>query len=209
MLCVTTGRAEPYWVAYEGNDFPENEGWERASSNPPAERWLESGSLFIDSRADVVVYDNYTIYSDGNSDPSLGETFIMRWKLKVHEATPWDDPGVYVISDDHYAVMFVFGEGYVSSTYEANVSTEFEPGVFHEFEMRSADMRSYELYIDGHLATEGAFSESLFPACTGFGDVVSSWSLAEWDYFRFGVVPEPPAWLGALFALPFIRRRAM
>ena len=98
---------------------------------------------------------------------------------------------MYVISDDHYAVMFVFAERYVLSTHEGNVFAYFEPGMFHEFEMRSGDMRSYELYIDGELAIEGVFSESSFPACAGFGDVVSSWSLAEWDYFRFGVVPEP------------------
>jgi len=57
------------------------------------------------------------------------------------------------------------------------------------------------------VVVEGVFFEGFFSACVGWGDVVSSWSLAEWDYFRFGVVPEPSGWLMALTALPCIRRR--
>ena len=57
--------------------------------------------------------------------------------------------------------------------------------------MRSTDMRTYELYIDGTLEVEGEYFEGLFSPCFGFGDNASSASLAAWDYFRFGVVPEP------------------
>ena len=42
--------AEPYWFAYEGNDLPENEGWTRHTNNPIADRWLEDGSFFLDTR---------------------------------------------------------------------------------------------------------------------------------------------------------------
>ena len=185
-------QADQYWIAYEGNDFPENEGWVRSTVGTPPDRWLEDGSLFIDSRADLHTTDNYTIYFDEGLDPEPGETFLMRWRLLVHEAFPWEDPGVYVISDELWAVAFIFAEGHVLSTHEANVFAYFEPGVFHEFELRSADMRAYELYIDSALAIEGAFSESFFSACAGFGDNVRGGaSLAQWDYFRFGVVPEP------------------
>ena len=40
LLGVAAGAAwaEPYWIAYEGNDFPENEGWVRYATNPPAQR---------------------------------------------------------------------------------------------------------------------------------------------------------------------------
>ncbi len=71
---------------------------------------------------------------------------------------------------------------------------EFKPGAFHEFELRSADMRGYELYADGAFAVEGVFFESLFGPGIWWGDFVrGSSSLAAWDYFRFGVVPEPGA----------------
>lgn len=47
--CAAMG--DEYWIAYEGNDYPENEGWVRWASEPPAKRWIENGSLFIDTRA--------------------------------------------------------------------------------------------------------------------------------------------------------------
>jgi hypothetical protein len=199
--------AEPYWYAYEGNDFPENEGWERYATDPPAERWLEDGSFFLDSRAGVHTVDNYTIYFDEGVDPEPGETFIMSWKLNVHEAAPWEDPGVYVISDDLWTVTFLFDEDTLMSFYEPTVYVELEPYVYHEYEMRSSDMRSYELYIDGDLAIEGVFFEGSFSPRVGFGDITGGTSLAAWDYFRFGVIPEPAAWLMVVILLPFSRRR--
>lgn len=215
MLCFTialalaTGvaSADQYWVAYEGNDFPENEGWVRYASDPPAERWLEDGSLFIDSRADLGITENYGIYEEEGLDPGPGETFIMRWRLSVHEVTPYYDPGVCVSSDDLHSVLFLFDEGYVFSFYEQGVYAYFEPGVFHEFELCSADMRSYQLSIDGNLAFEGVFFESFFGPGVWFGDFTGSTSLAAWDYFRFGVIPEPAAWLMGVIALVVFRRR--
>ncbi len=161
--------AEPYWIAYEGNDYPENEGWTRYATDPPAQRWLQDGSFFIDSRAGVHTVDNYTIYFDGGLDPEPGETFIMCWRLKIDEATPWEDPGVYVTSDDLYSVAYLFAEDYLLSLYEPSVYVQFEPGVFHEYELRSTDMRKYELYLDGHLVVNGVFFEGLF----GAGDVTT------------------------------------
>ena len=66
----------------------------------------------------------------------------------------------------------------------------------------------YELYVDGDLAIEGVFFEGFFSPCVGFGDITSSGSLAAWDYFRFGVVPEPataPAFMIALVARRIVR----
>ena len=47
---ATLAPAEPYWVEWSGDAFPETEGWIRGASDPPAERWLADGNLFIDSR---------------------------------------------------------------------------------------------------------------------------------------------------------------
>jgi hypothetical protein len=208
-VMVTQARAEQFWITYEGNDFPENEGWTRHFTDPPPQRWLEDGNFFIDSRADPHTTDNYTVYFDeGGVDPEPGETFIMGWRLKVHEATPWEDPGVYVISDDLYSLAFLFAEEYLLSLYEPEVYVEFEPGVFHEFELRSPDMRRYELHMDGHLVVEGVFFEGFFSPYVGFGDIVHGGaSLAAWDYFRFGVVPEPAACLMTSICLPLLCRR--
>ena len=184
--------ADEYWFAYEGNDFPENEGWLRSFSDPAAERWLEGGSLFIDSRADVDITESYGMKREDGINPEPGETFIARWRLQVHELVGFADPGVSILSDDRYALIFIFSERRVWSAYEANVYADFEPYVFHRFELRSENMRDYELFIDDQLAIEGVFKETFFGPGVGFGDLVRGGaSLAEWDYFRFGVVPEP------------------
>ena len=207
MLCITTGRAEPYWVAYEGNDFPENGGWVRHTTGPPPERWLEEGTLLVDSRVGPYTTDTYTVFFDGGLDPGPGETFLMQWKLNIHEATPWEDPGVYVVAEDHWSVLFAFGEGYLTSTYESNVYAEFEAGAFHEFEMRSTDMRQYTLYIDGDPVVHGMFVEGLQPSYVGWGDVTGGGSLTAWDYFRFGVVPEPAC--ASLLSFALVARRIL
>jgi hypothetical protein len=194
LLTSAPVRAEPYWYAYEGNDFPENEGWERWVSDPAPERWLEDGDLFIDSRGLVGSSDDYGIRFDSGVDPGPGETFIMSWRLMVEETTH-RDPGVYVHSDEAWSVSFLFDTDSLISVYEPTVYVDIEPYVYHEYEMRSSDMRNYELYIDGDLAIEGVFFEGFFPLVVGFGDVASNTSLAAWDYFHFGVVPEPATWL--------------
>ena len=53
-------------------------------------------------------------------------------------------------------------------------------------------MRAYDLYIDGNLAISGSFWFSLTPSRVFWGDSIQGGaSLTHWDYFRFGVVPEP------------------
>ena len=91
---------------------------------------------------------------------------------------------------------FGFDETTIYSGFESGVNATFEPGVFHEFELRSEDMRSYDLLIDGELAMSGSFWESLSGTWVGWGDCVEGYaSLSRWDYVRFGVVPEPQSLL--------------
>jgi hypothetical protein len=209
LLATAPVWAEPYWYAYEGNDFPEDEGWVRYASDPPAERWLEDGSLFIDSRADVDITDSYgIIFADGGLNPEPAEVFLMSWALLVEESHLWD-PGISVRSDDQWDVILLFDEGSLLSVYEPDIYVEFEPGGLHEFELRSSDMRGYELFVDGDLAVEGVFFESLFSgAHAGFGDLARGGaSLAAWDYFRFGVIPEPTTWLMTVMPALLLRPR--
>ncbi len=209
VIAAEIGVGDEYWIGYEGNDFPENEGWLRSFSDPAAERWLEGGSLFIDSRADVDITESYGMKREDGINPEPGETFIARWRLEVHELVGFADPGVSILSDDRYALIFIFSAERVWSALEANVYADFEAGVFHEFEMRSRDMRTYQLYVDGDLAIEGVFRETFSGPGVGFGDIVRGGaSLAQWDYLRFGVVPEPSSviLLAYLFNLSLTRR---
>jgi len=189
--------AEQYWVAYEGNDFPENEAWTRIWFDPQAERWIEDGALVIDSRASTATCEWYEWYPE-TVDPAPGEEFIMQWRLRVDEmVTWWPDIAVGVFSDERWAAAFYLHEDTIESAFEDDVSADFEPGVFHEFEMHSSDMRTYQLYIDGTLTIEGSFWLSLTSGRVLWGDgVQGAASLSRWDHFRFGVVPEPAtAWL--------------
>jgi len=141
----------------------------------------------------------------GNLDPDLGELFVMQWRLRIDEIHG-PDIGVAIFSDDRWAVGLSFEEGTVTSSFESGVSAVFEPWVFHEFEFRSNDMQAYQLYIDGDLAMEGSFWLSLTDSEVNWGDgVQGASSLSRWDYFRFGVMPEPSSAL--LLGLGLLIRR--
>jgi hypothetical protein len=200
-LCAftATATAEPYWIAYEGNDLPENKGWNRRWGNwegpqqGEASRTVENGILTMDSLDDDGVYDFAYLELPGQIDPGPGELFVMQWRLKVDEVIGgWFDPAVSLGSDSAGRAGFGFYRDRVESSFETNVSATFSPGMFHEYHFLSRDMLSYELHIDGELALEGEFWDGLTESFVGWGDgVQGTASRAHWDFFRFGVVPEP------------------
>jgi len=204
LLGAVTARASPWWVSWNGDAYPETEGWTRWSSDPPAERWLEDGKLFIDSRAVPGAYEEYGQERPAQMTLAPGETFLMSFRVKVDDVigTGHTDPGVWVWSDDQWAVGFDLGVDIIWSDYEPTKWASFTPGVFHDFLAASPDMRSYTLSIDGIPALEGSFCESLFygPGA-GWGDVMSGRSLSEWASVECGVVPEPSGILCMLGAL--------
>lgn len=205
VTCAATARADLYWVSYEGNDLPENEGWTHTPGNPPAERSIDDGSLFIDSRVPGGTTDGNAMYRPDGFDPGPGEMFVMQWRIKVHESPLWD-AGVFFSSDELFAVGFGFSENSMISDYEPSIRIEYAPGVYHSFELRSEDMRHYVLTMDGAPVIDGVFSESFYGPSLGFGDLASPESLGQWDYFRFGVVPEPESLMLALAGCALLMR---
>lgn len=193
--------ADQYWIAYEGDDFPENQGWQRITGPlGGAQRSIENGWLVIDSRASTSIVDFYRRDMNGQLDPDPGELFVMRWGVRIDEVIGLFDLDVGVFSDEKWAVGLTLNENTIESVFETGVSASFSPGVPHQFELRSVDMRSYDLFIDGSLAMQGAFWLSLTESQIIWGDgVQGAASLSRWDYVRFGVVPEPSS--GLLFAL--------
>jgi hypothetical protein len=199
--------AAPWWVNYEGNVFPEEQAWTRVHGSTPAQRWIDDGVHFIDSRASNAIYDYYVMTFDHPVDPEGGETFLLSWRLKVDEEDgPLYDHSIGVTSDEadpntFYRAGFGFREDRVLSAYEPDLWAPFEPGVFHDYEMRSSDMRTYELYIDGTRAITGPFTEVFGPTRVSWGDTAQgATSLTQWDFVSFGVVPEPGGFLGVLIA---------
>ena len=199
-FAAATAFGEPYWIAWEGDDFPENQGWERRYGNwdgewqGQANRTLEDGILTIDSMHDVGVYDFYRIISPGQIDPGPGEMFVAEWRLKVNDiAGPWRyDPEVAIASDEEGNVSFVFNQTEIHATYGESYSATYSPGVYHTFRFESRDMQTYNMFIDGELAWSAPFKSLGGGSEVLWGDGIRGMSSnAQWDYFRFGVVPEP------------------
>lgn len=201
-LSASAARAEPYWVSYDGTDFPENEGWERYYGNweGPGQgggfRTIEDGILTIDSLYDDGVVEGAIYHRPSQLDPGPGELFIAEWRLSVDEVYGVRpnafDPMVVIVSDEHWIIGIRYGADMIYSSFEDDVSIPYAPGVFHEFRFTSWDMRAYELYMDGNLVHEGSFWEGLLTAYVAWGDgVQGAASLSRWDYIRFGVIPEP------------------
>jgi len=199
LLVVSAVSADQYWIAYEGNDFPENEGWTRVWGNwdgqyegPGAIRTLEDGILTYDSLYDDGVYDFSKMYRPGQMDPGPGELFVMEWRLKVDQVDGRADPTVWVSSDDAWLLGLEFGYDRIYSVFEDYLQIPFAPEVYHAYRVESTDMREYDLYVDGEVARSGALRHLVGPSDIGWGDSIQgAASLHRWDYFRFGVVPEP------------------
>ena len=191
LLFVSAASADPYWIAYEGNDFPENEGWTRLWNGPFAERWIEDGALVVDTTEDRHTCDWYNLYPSITA-PSVDEEFILQWRLKIEEYTGGGAGAhVGVYSDERWGVAFSMNSDTIRSSYDQDVSAQFEPDIYHDYELRSPDMRTYEMYIDGIYAFEGDFWQSVWTNKAGWGESnTASACLCSWDYLRFGVIPE-------------------
>ncbi len=196
--CVSVVGAEPFWIAWEGDDYPENQGWERYTRVGGAERSLENGALTLDSMADFYIVDEYLIYRP--LVPGPGEWFRMEWRLRVDEVLGFTDPMVLVCAEDTGAVFLKYAESAIYSMLEG-VWIDFEPGLSHEFTFTSVDMLSYQLHIDGQLAHTGSFVGPYPYSSVCWGDATEgASSISTWDYVRFGIVPEPSAGLLLGFA---------
>lgn len=208
LLPASAARASPYWIAYEGNDFPENEGWYRFKGEGGGVRSIEDGWFVLDTRASISIYDYYEIRLAGTLDPGPGETFVMQWRLLVDEVQGRVDPAIGVASDENWVVSFEYMADQLRSTFEPGVGCSFVPGIPHSYELRSDDMRTYRLYVDDLLALEGSFWLSLTTSLVNWGDgVKGAASVSKWDYVRLGVVPEPATVITSVCGLVWAFRR--
>lgn len=215
LLLTVPVRAEPYWIAWEGDDWPENQGWNRAYGNweGPGEgeavRTLADGVLTYDSRHDTGVYDYCWMERPGALDPGPGELFVMEWGLEVDEIVEGSadfDPGVALFSDDSWGVGLRFSMDRVSSAFEHTDIAMLNPGEYYDYRLVSTDMRQYQLYLNGIFVYEGAFVDVFTESYLSWGDgTQGAGSLQSWNHFRFGVVPEPRSQLLVLTLLLVLR----
>jgi len=200
---VPIATAELYWVAYEGNDYPENEGWERITRGGGASRSLADGIMTLDGLDSIEITDILRMNRPLN--PEAGEQFVVQWRLRINKVGNPNseyDPGLAVYSDDAWHFIMVMGVDETRSILEQK-SVAFGPGVFHAWEFRSSDMRTYTLFVDGLVVDTGSFIQSgAVESRISWGDLVAgSNSHSDWDYFRFGIVPEPPSSISVLVLL--------
>ena len=195
--------AEQYWVSYEGDAYPEDVGWTRIFGDETgplqggAERSIENGALVVDSLRSTQIFDFYQI--ERPLDPLPGEVFVAQWRLRIDTVLGVYDPVVGIRSDGNRAVGFQFSDESVISAFEVGIGANLDPYAFHEYELRTFDMLTYELFIDGALAFTGVFHDVTDGSRIGWGDAIQgAASESAWDYFRFGVVPEASS--GVLFA---------
>jgi hypothetical protein len=192
VLGAVAAHASPWWVTWD-EGWPEDQGWTHGAYGPPAQRWLDDGLMYVDTRAQFGTYDMYS-QTPASLIPGPQETFVMQWRTLVYECAPARDVGVLVRAEDHYTVNFLMNAGSIYNSYEPGQAASFAPGVFHDFVLESASMRNYDLYIDGVLSLQGNFLESLFPGpVVGWGNFAGCKSLTAWDHVAYGIIPEPSA----------------
>jgi hypothetical protein len=195
VLSSAVCQAEPYWVSW-CSGWPEEQGWTWGSSDPGPDRWLDGGSLFIDSRAALGLHGAYYQEQPGMFTPGPEETFAMQWRVNVHEVAGIFDPGVILWADDQYAVGFHMGVDRIYSDYEPALYAPFAAQEPHDFVLTSTEMRTYQLTVDNVVALQGSFVPSLLPGSyISWGDLTGIRSLSEWSSFAYGITPEPSACL--------------
>ncbi len=197
----------PHWIAYEGDDFPENEGGRRGGGGETgphhggAERSLENGILTLDGLRNDQIWDFCEMQR--SIDPGLGESFRAEWRVLVDPRSDYRDVNIVIARDTPPGHVYLeLGPASLWLPGD-DVEIELEPSAYHEFVFSSEDMGRYHLVIDGAVEYVSSFdSYSILNSFVNFGDGVQGQrSNSQWDYFRFGVVPEPAAFVGALLAL--------
>jgi hypothetical protein len=205
--CSTLALATPYWFRWDGTDWPENQpGWYRLWGNydgggqGQSNRTLANGTLTFDNAHDVGLYDyvHRDFHGDLNPDPS--EVFIAKWRTRVDALVGWSvyDPGVGIFGDDGWGVGI--GMGYdrvIRGVGLPATIAYYEPGVYHSFELRTWDMRTFTLLLDGVQVYSGAMTHPTTSGYVAWGDgVMGAGSITAWDYVEIGVrtgLPEPTA----------------
>jgi hypothetical protein len=196
LVLAAPATATPWWVSYEGNDYPENEGWERYTHGGGAQRSLEDGCLVLDTMASSEIVDDYS--RDLLSLPGPGEMFRAEWRLRVDRAPGWCDSGISVQFDNRGLVFLTYEENRIFSLGEGQWIATMAPAVFHEYALTSVDLNTYILCIDGLIAHVGRIVAPAPESFIGWGDTgtgAGDTSLTTWDFVRYGCVPEPSAGL--------------
>jgi hypothetical protein len=146
-LASVPAAATPFWIDWEGDDWPESVGYTRSWGNwqgphqGGAIRTLEGGVLTYDTLYDPGAYD----YCYMENFPLLlgpGEVAVMEWKLKVDQGYSGGDPDVGLKSEDGWILGYTFAEDRIRSVFEDYLEIPFVPYVWHEYRVVSPDFQT-------------------------------------------------------------------
>ena len=219
LACSTSSVfADPFWIAYEANQDhtpPELQGWERSwnygEPPTPPQRSVLNGIFTLNSLGLWHVLD-YN-YRAATVSIDAGEEFVCEYRVRVtgdiHDTWVFIRPGNFGSE-----IGMTIGPAQVSL---GDGTIDIAPGVFHQYRWTSPNMRDFDLYIDGVLRDSRSASNTIGPNMNVlFGDWTfgiapgAPTSSSEWDYMRFGVIPEPTCGLALLLGFGIIHgaRRA-
>ncbi len=219
MALVSSAQATPFEVAWDGSDWPENQGWSRSWGNldgwhqgPGAVRTLSDGVLTIDSLSDPGICDWHYMKIPQALDPAPGETAFLEWRLKVDQVNGDIYDAAIGMRGMSYSVHFGFAYDHIITGWSSEVDIPFTPGVFHTYRTELSDPLHYKLYIDGQLSHQDSVLWSGDENSCHWGDTVQTnapegGGRHEWDYVRFGILPEPCTLLLLVCGAVVYRRR--
>ena len=214
MVCSS---AAGEYIAYEGDTFPENEGWSVVGTMPAPDQYTRSISGGVYTIAALAESDTTVRYKREVGFAS--DNVFYEWRSRTSNndgygaASMWfGQPGalslvVVTWYADYGQVRFepIAGEGYIWQNFA------LEPGKFHTFRVEGAG-DDYAFLVDGNPVLASALQSP------GTEDVSFRWGLnkqfvnipteSDWDYVRMGEIPEPTTLLlfsGAM--APMVRRR--
>lgn len=220
LASASAGLADPFYLRYDADEtFPEQEGWSRHRHDPNGEirRGIEDGLFWLDTRASLSISDFYRV-TDAALEPAAAECLRITWRMRTLETDTFggiSDVALGFTNSTREYVEFFLAPEYVSEQGEAPPGEpehlySIESGVFHTYTFVTFDAHTYELYVDGVDAFEGAFSGySWAPGPNAaFGDVIRGRSsLSEWDFVEVAVVPEAGTAVLSLVMAVLVGRR--
>jgi hypothetical protein len=199
-------RAEPFWIAWGGTNYPEENGWQRAVYGGGARRSLDDGGLVLDAGDVSGIIDEYSM--SRAQDPGPAEVFSIEWRLCVDEAE-YQDAVVAVSSYGKGVVDLALAREAVHSILE-HIWIPVGAGLVHQYVLSSSDLITYVLAIDGQVVHTGQFVGLMCDSIVTWGDTFyGASSVSHWDYVRFGIVPEPSAVLVCRLAALTVRMGAL
>lgn len=195
-------------VSFEGDIFPEADGWSRETSLYFSNRSIEQGWLV--QQAEIVPQNppNLDLSEDDFYRRSIAEFtgaegFFLEWRV-VTDGPRYGFPNVAPASIVAYGFRNV---GYHFTIADDQVRlirdnllplvyVDIESGVPHTYRLELYGAESYSFLIDGQVVDSGV-PEGAYPTADSAivfgGRAVHSVELTtvRWDYIRYGVIPEP------------------